>query len=97
MQRLDHVIAHPFQAGFSQAMDLVFLVGGSVLILALVLAVFLKEVPLRRVSGIEAARAEAAAAGAPDPGGATHDVASVASTVSTVSTVSSDAEVGPKP
>jgi len=73
VQRLDHVLAHPFQVGFSQAMDLVFLVGGLVLIIAFVLALFLKEVPLRRVSGMEAARAEAAA-GAPDPGGATHEV-----------------------
>ncbi len=54
-------------------MDLVFLVGGLVLIIAFVLALFLKEVPLRRVSGMEAARAEAAAGG-PDPGGATHEV-----------------------
>jgi hypothetical protein len=44
-----------------------------------VLAVFLKEVPLRRVSGLEAARAQAAAdeAGAPDPGGATHESVAV--------------------
>ena len=91
VQRLDHVLAHPFQAGFSQAMDLVFLVGGCVLVFAVVLAFFLKEVPLRRVSGIQAAQAEAAAAGAPDAGGATHDVAGV------VSVVSPDAEVGPKP
>jgi EmrB/QacA subfamily drug resistance transporter len=61
VQRLDHVLAHPFQAGFSQAMDLVFLVGAFVLVFAVILALFLKEVPLRRVSGIEAARAEAAA------------------------------------
>jgi EmrB/QacA subfamily drug resistance transporter len=73
VQRLDHVLAHPFQVGFSQAMDLVFLVGALVLIIAVVLALFLKEVPLRRVSGMEAARAEAAAGG-PDPGGATHEV-----------------------
>jgi EmrB/QacA subfamily drug resistance transporter len=73
VQRLDHVLAHPFQVGFSQAMDLVFLVGALVLIIAVVLALFLKEVPLRRVSGMEAARAEAAEGG-PDPGGATHEV-----------------------
>ncbi len=73
VQRLDHVLAHPFQVGFSQAMDLVFLVGALVLAVAVVLAFFLKEVPLRRVSGLEAARAEREAARGPDPGGASHE------------------------
>jgi EmrB/QacA subfamily drug resistance transporter len=75
LQKLDPVLAHPFQVGFSQAMDLVFVVGAFVLILALVLSLCLKEVPLRQVSGIEAARMEAQkdALGAPDPGGATHE------------------------
>lgn len=74
VQKIDSVLAHPFQAGFSQAMDLVFLVGALVLVVAVVLSFFLKEVPLRRVSGIEAMRAEMAESGATDPGGATHDV-----------------------
>lgn len=75
LQHIDPVLGHPFRAGFSQAMDLVFLVGAMVLVVAVVLAFFLKEVPLRRVSGIEAMREEmAAAADAPDPGGATHEV-----------------------
>ncbi len=60
IQKLDHVLAHPYQVGFSQAMDLVFLVGAIVLLAAVVLALMLKEVPLRRVSGMQAVQAEAA-------------------------------------
>ena len=60
VQRLDKALAHPFLVGFSQAMDIVFLVGALVLVIAFGLSFMLKEVPLRRVSGIEAARAEAA-------------------------------------
>jgi hypothetical protein len=54
----------------------VFLVGACVLVLAFVLSLLLKEVPLRTVSGLQAAREAAAAAGpdAPDAGGATHAV-----------------------
>ena len=59
VQSLDKVLAHPFLVGFSQAMDIVFLVGAIVLVSALVLSLMLKEIPLRQLSGIEAARAEA--------------------------------------
>ena len=72
---MEHVLAQPFRVGFSGAMDLVFLVGACVLVFAFVLSLMLKEVPLRMVSGLQAAR-EAAAASNPDaadPGGATHD------------------------
>jgi hypothetical protein len=47
-------LAHPFRAGFSSAMDLVFLVGAAVLVIAFVLALAMKEVPLRTVSGQQA-------------------------------------------
>jgi len=64
--------------GFSDAMDLVFIVGAGVLVFAFVLALMLKEVPLRMVSGLQAAREAAAAAGkGPDAGGATHEPESV--------------------
>jgi hypothetical protein len=62
---LNKTIAHPFLVGFSSALDLVFIVGAIVLVGALVLALMLKEVPLRQVSGLEAARAEAARAQLP--------------------------------
>lgn len=62
------VLKAPFLNGFSSAMDLVFLVGGLVLILAIVVSAKMKEVPLRTVSGQMAARAgaaESAASAAP--------------------------------
>jgi EmrB/QacA subfamily drug resistance transporter len=67
-------IKHPILVGFSDAMDLVFLVGACVLAVAVVLSVLLEEVPLRTQSGLQAARAAAAATDPdmPDAGGATH-------------------------
>ncbi|MCK9894801.1 MDR family MFS transporter, partial [Frankia sp. AgB32] len=58
---LDKAIAHPFLTGFSDALDLVFIVAAIVMVLAVPLALLLREVPLRTVSGLEANRAEAAA------------------------------------
>jgi EmrB/QacA subfamily drug resistance transporter len=85
VQQLDRVLAHPFQAGFSQAMDLVFLFGAVVLSVAVLLSFFLKEVPLRQMSGMEAAQAEReAAARAANPGRATHE------------SIGPDAEVAPE-
>jgi EmrB/QacA subfamily drug resistance transporter len=54
LKGLDPAIAHPFLSGFSSAMDLVFLVGAAVLVIAFLLALALKEVPLRTVSGQQA-------------------------------------------
>ena len=62
VNQIDKVLAHPFLVGFSKAMDTVFLVGAFVLVVSFVLSLMLKEIPLRRVSGIEAAQAEAAKA-----------------------------------
>ncbi len=61
LKSLDAILAHPFRVGFSDSMDLVFLVGGCVLILAFVLSLFQKEIPLRTVSGQQAVAAAAAA------------------------------------
>jgi EmrB/QacA subfamily drug resistance transporter len=62
VQHLDKTLAHPFLVGFSDAMDTVFLVGGLVLLLGIALSLMLKEVPLRMVSGQQAAREAAAPA-----------------------------------
>ncbi|SDI76964.1 drug resistance transporter, EmrB/QacA subfamily [Frankineae bacterium MT45] len=59
LNHLDPALAHPFLVGFSNAMDLVFLVGAFVLVLSIILVSFLKEVPLRTMSGNQAAKAEA--------------------------------------
>jgi EmrB/QacA subfamily drug resistance transporter len=58
--KLPEKVRHPILVGFSDAMDTVFLVGACVLVVAVVLSVMLKEVPLRTMSG-QQARAMAAA------------------------------------
>jgi EmrB/QacA subfamily drug resistance transporter len=79
LRSLDSRISHPFLTGFSGAMDTVFFVGACVLVLALLLSVFLKEVPLRTQSGLQARSAAAReAAEAVDAGGATHQPAAEA-------------------
>jgi EmrB/QacA subfamily drug resistance transporter len=60
---LDRALAHPFLVGFSDAMDLVFLVGGLLLVVGIVLSASMREVPLRTVSGQQARAAAASAAG----------------------------------
>jgi EmrB/QacA subfamily drug resistance transporter len=74
LAKLPEAIRHPILVGFSDAMDVVFLVGACVLVIAVVLASVMKEVPLRMQSGLQAAREQAAATDAsmPDAGGATH-------------------------
>ena len=68
INHLDPRLAKPFLVGFSESMDLVFLFASGVAVLALVLVIFLKEVPLSQHSGIVARQraAAAAAAGAGD-------------------------------
>jgi hypothetical protein len=68
LAQLPRAVKHPILVGFSNAMDLVFLVAASIIIIAFFLALFMKEVPLRTLSG-NAARAAADAS--PGPGGAT--------------------------
>jgi EmrB/QacA subfamily drug resistance transporter len=58
------VLREPFLAGFSGAMDRVFLVAALVVVPAFVLSFFLKEVKLRMESGLEAQAAERRAAAA---------------------------------
>ncbi|MFC1417891.1 MDR family MFS transporter [Streptacidiphilus cavernicola] len=61
IQKLDAVFAAPFKQGFADSMHGVFLLGAGVVAVAFVLVLFIKEVPLRSVSGIQA-QAQAAAA-----------------------------------
>ena len=56
LNHLDPRLARPFLIGFSDAIDLVFLCGLGVLLVALVVVFFLPEERLRSVSGIEARR-----------------------------------------
>ncbi|MEO9140583.1 MAG: MFS transporter, partial [Jatrophihabitans sp.] len=77
LAKLAKPISHPFLVGFSDAMDMVFLVGGLVLVLSIVLTMMIKEVPLRMISAQQArVAAESAAAATAAPS----DLAIVAQT-----------------
>jgi EmrB/QacA subfamily drug resistance transporter len=64
INHLDPRLAQPFLAGFSDSMDLVFLVAAGVTVIAFALVVFLKEIPLPTQSGIVARQQAAAEAAA---------------------------------
>jgi EmrB/QacA subfamily drug resistance transporter len=89
LQRMDPRLAEPFLVGFSDAMDLVFLIAGCVIAVGFVLIWFLREVPLRTQSGIQARDAESAA-------GASAEAAAVNTAVSAPPVPADDA-AGPEP
>ncbi|HWE62115.1 MAG TPA: MDR family MFS transporter [Chloroflexota bacterium] len=62
LNHADRRLAEPFFVGFSQSMDLVFILGAAVVCIGFVLVLFLPELPLRTTSGLEAQRAAANAA-----------------------------------
>jgi EmrB/QacA subfamily drug resistance transporter len=64
LNHIDPVLARPFLVGFSDSMDLVFLVAAGIVAIAFVLALRLHEVPLSHQSGLAARRQAAAAAAA---------------------------------
>ncbi|WP_041988472.1 MULTISPECIES: MDR family MFS transporter [unclassified Streptomyces] len=64
LSHLDPALAQPFKVGFTGAISVAFLVGAAVLVIAFVLAMFIKEVPLRTTAAAfskEPAEAEAKA------------------------------------
>ncbi|HEY8820717.1 MAG TPA: MFS transporter, partial [Dermatophilaceae bacterium] len=65
IQQLDPRLAKPFLIGFSQAMDLVFLIGSGVMVLAFIVVWFLPHVELRSGSAYES-RGKSDAADAAD-------------------------------
>jgi EmrB/QacA subfamily drug resistance transporter len=68
IQRLDPRLAEPFKVGFTDSMQLVFIIAAAVMALGFLVAVWTKEVPLRKVSGLEARAAEEESTGpAPEP------------------------------
>ncbi|GHE01042.1 MFS transporter [Streptomyces alanosinicus] len=71
IQRLDPRLAQPFKAGFTDSMQLVFLIAAAVMVLGFLVAVWTKEVPLRQVSGLEARAAEENGTPAPAPAATT--------------------------
>jgi EmrB/QacA subfamily drug resistance transporter len=62
-------LAHPFFVGFSNSMDLVFVLGAIVVAIGFVMMLFLREIPLRTQSGMQAVASEAAqkTGAGPDP------------------------------
>ncbi|MGW4564717.1 MFS transporter [Streptomyces sp. NPDC004561] len=66
IQQLDPRLAQPFKAGFTDSMHLVFIIAAAVMVLGFLVAVWTKEVPLRKVSGLEARAAEENGGPAPE-------------------------------
>ena len=56
LETLNPVLAQPFRDGFADSITRVMLISGLVVILALVLAVFVPQLPLREKSGLETMR-----------------------------------------
>ncbi|WP_353650286.1 MDR family MFS transporter [Nakamurella sp. A5-74] len=76
LQRVDPVLAQPYQLGFVDSMRPVFLAAAVVALLAWILILFMKEVPLRTMSALQErqqAEAEAAAVAAGSAGGNADD------------------------
>jgi EmrB/QacA subfamily drug resistance transporter len=53
LQRMDPVLARPFKVGFSDSMDLVFLIGAAVLVVGFLVLLFLPSLPLRTRLGAD--------------------------------------------
>jgi len=60
--QIDPRLARPFQEGFMESIDLVFLAGAGVMVLAFITVLFIKEIPLRMTSGVQGAALEGAEA-----------------------------------
>ncbi|WP_306323919.1 MULTISPECIES: MFS transporter [unclassified Streptomyces] len=57
IQHLDPRLAEPFKQGFSDAMHVVFLIAAGVIVVAFLMVLWTKEVPLRKLSGLQAREA----------------------------------------
>jgi hypothetical protein len=62
IQKLPEALALPFKTGFSNAIDLVFVVAAAIVAIGFFVLIFLPQIPLRTQSGIQAQQ-EAAGAG----------------------------------
>ncbi|MFG2136568.1 MFS transporter [Streptomyces sp. NPDC048650] len=77
IQQLDPRLAEPFKRGFADSMHTVFLMGAVVVALAFLLVLFVKEMPLRQISGLQARAQADAEANGTAPGADTTDVPAV--------------------
>ncbi len=62
LNNFNPTLTHPFKEGFTSALTFAFLIGAFVLVLAFVLAILQREVPLRTVGAQQAAAEEEARA-----------------------------------
>ncbi|HZV27124.1 MAG TPA: MFS transporter, partial [Acidothermaceae bacterium] len=62
LKHADKHLAHPFFVGFSNSMDLIFLLAAAVMLIGFLLLLRVEELPLRTMSGIQAQHADAKAA-----------------------------------
>ena len=60
LQRIDPRLARPFLQGFTDSIDIVFLVGAGVMVVGFLVTLLIKEIPLRMHSGAQAALLEGA-------------------------------------
>jgi hypothetical protein len=65
LHQIDPRLAHPFFVGFTDSMTVVFACSAGIAVLAFVLFLFMKEIPLRKRSGSQEAAMEAALESAP--------------------------------
>jgi EmrB/QacA subfamily drug resistance transporter len=62
--RLSDVVSHPFKVGFSDGIQLIFLLAAAVMVLGLIVVLFLPEIPLQQRSAQQQRADDAAAAAA---------------------------------
>ncbi len=67
IQRLPAAVAEPFKVGFSDSVDLVFLIAAAVVAVGFFVFVFLPELELSRESGLQAQQGDAAGTATSDP------------------------------
>jgi hypothetical protein len=61
LKHADKQLAHPFFVGFSNSMDVIFLLAAAVMLVGFLVLLAVEELPLRTMSGIQAQQADAKA------------------------------------
>ncbi|MFJ8827845.1 MFS transporter [Streptomyces sp. NPDC102467] len=98
IQQLDPRLSEPFKQGFASSMHVVFLIAAGVVALGFLMVLWTKEVPLRKMSGLEARAAEesgttepeTAPESAPAPAAGATDAADVVDPVQALATAATD-------
>ena len=105
LSKVNPVLARPFKVGFSDSMDMIFLIAAAILVLAFLIFLFLPEIPLRTQSAMSAredARDPAGGGAVPIPSaepvptsGSVPDVVPHTTSSNGRSATASDAAAGP--